>query len=92
MKLIIDIPKEDYLKAKRINWANIRPEYVDDYEYQIAHGTPLDEVKAKIKAMFPPSGDWMYGEECEHEHTVCEVLSDVLQILDNIGNEKSPRT
>lgn len=32
--------------------------------------------------MFPSSGNWMYDEECEHEHIVCEVLSDVLYILD----------
>ena len=47
----------------------------------------LEDVKAKIKAMFPPYGDWMYDEEYEHEHTVCEVLSDVLQILDKISAE-----
>lgn len=49
VKLIIEIPKEDYLNAKRINWANIRPEYVDDYEYQIAHGILLEDIKMKIK-------------------------------------------
>ena len=42
----------------------------------------LNKIRAEIKAMFPPSGDWMYDEEREHEHIVCEVLSDVLQIID----------
>ena len=44
--------------------------------------TALEEIRVEIKAMFPPSGNWMYDEGYEHEHTVCEVLGDVLQIID----------
>ena len=42
----------------------------------------LDKIELEIKAMFPPSGSWMYEEGHEVEHTVCEVLVDVLQIID----------
>lgn len=45
----------------------------------------VEKAKVEIKTMFPPSGDWMYDEDHAHEHTVCEVLTDVLQILDSIG-------
>ena len=47
----------------------------------------LDKIRVEIKAMFPPSGSWMYEEGHEVEHTVCEVLSDVLQIIDKYKAE-----
>jgi hypothetical protein len=49
----------------------------------------LDKIELEIKAMFPPSGSWMYEEGHEVEHTVCEVLVDVLQIIDKYRNEVS---
>ena len=84
MKLIIDIPDNEYKYTceRTLHDRSI-------WDDAIRNGTPLDDVKAEIKAMFPPSGNWMYDEECEHEHTVCEVLSGVLQILDNIGKAES---
>ena len=42
----------------------------------------IEDIRVEIKAMFPPSGDWMYEEGHEVEHTACEVLADVLQIID----------
>ena len=46
----------------------------------------LDKIRAEINTMFPSSGAWMYEEGHEVEHTVCEVLSDVLQIIDKHTN------
>ena len=51
----------------------------------------LDKIRVEIKAMFPPSGIWMYDEGHEHEHTVCEVLSDVLQIIDKYKAESEDK-
>ena len=47
----------------------------------------IDKIRVEIKAMFPPSGSWIYEEGHEVEHTVCEVLADVLQILDKYKAE-----
>lgn len=44
--------------------------------------TALDEIRVEIKAMFPPSGSWMYDEDPGRCNVVCEVLTDVLQIID----------
>lgn len=49
----------------------------------------LDKIRTEIKAMFPPSGTWMYEEGHEVEHTVCEVLADVLQIIDKYKAHES---
>lgn len=84
VKLIIEISKDYYEILK----SEVEENLTDYYPFiVIGNGIPLDDVKVAIKAMFPPSGNWMYDEECEHEHTVCEVLADVLQILGNIGKE-----
>lgn len=37
--------------------------------------------------MFPLAGNWMYDEEYEHEHSVCEILSDVILIIDKYIEE-----
>ena len=47
----------------------------------------LEKIRVEIKAMFPPSGTWMYEEGHEVEHIVCEVLSDVLKIIDKYRGE-----
>lgn len=47
----------------------------------------LEKIRAEIKAMFPTPGIWMYDEGYGHEHAVCEVLVDVLQIIDKYMNE-----
>lgn len=51
----------------------------------------LDKIRTEIKAMFPPSGSWMYEEGHEIEHTVCEVLADVLKIIDNYKAESEDK-
>ena len=48
----------------------------------------LDKIRTEIKAMFPPSGNWMYDEGYSHEQTVCEVLVAVLKIIDEYRGEK----
>ena len=88
VKLIIEIPKETKQEFDKTESIALKGAYFDldgIIGKAIQNGIPLDDVKAEIRAMFPPSGNWMYDEECEHEHTVCEVLADVLQIIDNIG-------
>lgn len=92
VKLIIEIPKKEYEAFKALIAINMGGRcsgkgIIQTCLNAVKNGIPLDDVKAEIKAMFPPSGDWMYDEECEHEHTVCEVLSDVLHLLDNIGGK-----
>ena len=82
VKLVIEIPKEDYLNAKGINWANIPPEYVDDYEYQIANGIPLDDVKRTIEEDM----SWYMFNEYGNETAVHKEL---MAILNNIGKEVS---
>ena len=47
----------------------------------------LKKIRTEIKAMFPPSGIWMYDEGYGHEHAICEVLVDVLQIIDKYMTE-----
>ena len=92
VKIVIEIPKEAKQAFDKAERNDLKGGYYDHggiIGKAIQNGIPLDDVKVEIKAMFPPSGDWMYGEEYEHEHTVCEVLSDVLQILDNIGKAES---
>ena len=49
----------------------------------------LDKISAEINAMFPPSGAWMYEEGHEVEHTVCEVLVEVLHIIDKYKADRS---
>ena len=51
----------------------------------------LDKIRTEIKAMFTPSGTWMYEEGHEVEHAVCEVLSDVLKIIDEYKAESDPQ-
>ena len=58
--------------------------YLDGYNKGLA---VLDEIRTEIKSMFPPSGIWMYDEGFGHEHAVCEVLVDVLQIINKYMNE-----
>ena len=47
----------------------------------------MEKIRAEIEAMFPPVGNWMYEEGHEVEHIACEVLSDVLQIIDKYKEE-----
>lgn len=70
-----------FKKASKIK-LNELLEIADKADLGITTNEVLDKIRTDIKAMFPPSGDWMYDEGYEHEHTVCEVLVDVLQIID----------
>lgn len=72
VKLIIEIPKEDYEQTcnltlhKRAFWDN-----------DIRNGIPLDDVKAEIKRME------YHMIDCD----VLVSQDEVLEILDNIGKE-----
>lgn len=59
------------------NWLLGLNELSKPYDIEV-----LDKITVKIKSMFPLSGKWMYDEGYEEEHTVCEVLSDVLTVID----------
>ncbi len=62
--------------------------YLDGYDKGLE---VLDKIRVEIKAMFPPSGSWMYEEGHEVEHTVCEVLADVLKIIDEYKAESEDK-
>ena len=72
MKLIIDIPELDYECAKQ-RW--MRGNDAHKMDYYISKGTPLDDVKAEIQDIYV---GYRHGYE---------IMTDVLQILDNIGKE-----
>lgn len=49
MQIVIDISEETIRSCKSINWANIRPEQVDDMELAIANGIVLPEHHGNLK-------------------------------------------
>lgn len=75
MKVIIDIPEEEYMKIKRY-YDNL-PMYstVEAELCYIAHGMPFDDVKAKI------------ADIETYERDGCWVMTDVWKVLNNIGKE-----
>ena len=75
VKLIIEIPKEDYKRCKEKYQRRI-----DIMGDAIANGTPLDDVKLKIEQdmCFDMFND--YGNETA-------VHKELWEILDNIGKE-----
>ena len=79
MKLIIDIPKSEYMKIKK--YYDSLPEYstVEAEMYYIAHGTPLDSVKAKVDQLplVLLAGNYHIDKDY------------VMDILDNIGEAES---
>lgn len=78
VKLIIEIPKEDYEFTKGAKTARVFPsEY---YVKLILNGIPLDDVKAEIVAL-PKTYPFV-----NHIDTYVKE-DDVLQILANIGKE-----
>ena len=79
------IPIDEFSTERFFDKDNDDLDFLTDEEKTEVINKVLADVKAEIKAVFPPSGNWMYDEDHEHEHTVCEVLADVLQILDNVG-------
>ena len=77
-------PCDDCCNGNQIEKAKLcQKSYIAGMEHKQELKTDvLDKITAEINAMFPLSGAWMYEEGHEVEHTVCEVLSDVLQIID----------
>ena len=82
VKLIIEIPEDYY----RIMKHDVEHHLTDYRPFEIiGNGIPLDDVKAEIKQKA-----WDTQEiDGEHENYKVVYLSDVLQILDNIGKAES---
>ena len=74
MKLIIDIPEEEYERIK-----DIPNDYKLLIHKAVANGTPLDDVKAEIEEMPTDYCGGYIGLD----------KKEVLQILDNIGKAES---
>ena len=81
MKLIIDISEELYQMCKNCLGD------ADCIESAIAHGTPLDDVKAEIQRTITAS--WYNGENYKKNYR--DGLNDAIDILDNIGKESEDR-
>ena len=69
-------------------WSKVIRDTVEEMKQEYIEREVLDEIRVEIKAMFPPSGSWMYEEGHEVEHTVCEVLVGVLQVIDKYKAEQ----
>lgn len=82
MKLIIDIPKEVYKKAKETHDV-----MCDKVWLGIKYGTPLDDVIGKIEKLNPVD----YGSIFSYEshNGARDMKRDILDILDNIGKAES---
>ncbi len=52
----------------------------------------LNKIRAEILAMMPSLGIWMYEEGHIEEQTACEVIADVVQIIDKYKAEVEPRS
>lgn len=89
MKLIIDIPKSEYMEIKR--YYDSLPEYstVEAETYYIAHGTPFEDVKAEI-AKCKTRHEMQLSERDEKgKLLISDVFCDVTKIFNNIGKAES---
>jgi len=89
VKLIIEIPKEDYKKL--VNPYQHNEIWCERLKRMVIHGIPLDDVKAEIMQLDYELESFYYGHndtvQAERVHTICR--EEVLQILDNIGKAES---
>lgn len=58
--------------------------YLDGYEKGLS---VIDKIRAEIAAIMPLVGMWMYDEGHNKEQIVCEVVVDVLKIIDKYRGE-----
>lgn len=79
VKLIIEIPKEEYEFIK----SSFSAQYKHAYSKMILNGIPLDDVKAEIEQNAYPI---VHGV---NNHEKGMTLYGILQVLDNIGKAKS---
>ena len=76
IKLIIEIPKEDYKKL--VNPYQHNEIWCERLKRIVINGTPLDSVKAEIEALSNANPSyWHSGDMVERE--------EVLEIIDSIG-------
>ena len=85
VKLIIEITKEHYEATKKLD--KKYPYMLAGGETAIAHGTPLDDVKAEIANLDRHKDK--YSCVFNRPDLIDLVVVDVLQILDNIGKAES---
>ena len=79
MQIVIDIPEEIYKEYSNINWANMRPDTVDEIECAISHGIPLDDILSEIQDIYV---GYRHGYE---------IMADVLAVLDKHIGERSDK-
>ena len=83
VKLIVEISKEHYQATKALNMRD--PYLLSGGETAIAHGIPLDDVKAEIDKQ-----EFTHHQRLNHWYmTPLEVKSVVFEILDNIGKAEN---
>jgi len=83
VKLIIEIPKDLYEITKDKVDKNMT---YAPLSVSIAHGIPLDDVKAKMKQLRSHSARFRTSDG----RVVYADSQDILDILDNIGSEVKP--
>ena len=77
VKLIIEIPKDDFKKLA--NPYQLNEVWCNRLKRMVMNGTPLDDVKKEIFKLIDNT-DSIYGTSALHS---------VLEILDNIGKAES---
>lgn len=80
MKLIIDIPEEEYKDLMQTGENTINLGELLDLRNSVRNGTPFDDVKAEID-------QYLFQNEFGSEYR-----KEVSQILDNIGKAESEDT
>ena len=82
VKLIIEIPKEDFKKL--VNPYQHNEIQCNRLKRMVMHGIPLDDVKTEIQKLANDPWNMKVG-------SVSEGLEDAIEILDNIGKENEDK-
>ena len=76
MKIVIDIPEEDYVGICHLTNEQLRilPEEVAETLIRIANGTPLNTIRAEIEQR---RDEWIKGQDAEwHTYDRCLAIID----------------
>ena len=87
MKLIIDIPEEEYNDLMQTGENTINLGELLDLRNSVRNGTPLDDVKAEIEASMYCDKDTRLVKNAN-----ASGLEKAIEILDNIGKAESEDT